>query len=359
MQTVSKFQCRPCVSSKVMMELDSNFTHHQAAHCESGVISTLFRNAGQPLSKSMAFGIGSGIFFLHLPFVKVMELPLTSYRSFPGTIFKKACTRLGIKYEYHKFRDPVKGRTVLDRFAELRQPVGLQSNIYWLPYIPSQFRFQFNAHNLIVYGKDAEQNYLVSDPILEVTSLCDSRSLSKARFAKGPLSPKGLIYYPVIEQQVSDQQMAKGIRQGIDETVKRMLYTPLPFIGVKGIRYLSRQMDKWPSQLPDQDTLKLYIANVVRMQEEIGTGGAGFRFLYAAFLQESGERLDQPALLAAAKRMTATGNLWREFAVLAAKLCKDRLQTPYAEIPRLLLKIADEEQAVYRDLKDGLRGRYL
>ena len=29
------------------------------------------------------------------------------------------------------------------------------------------------------------------------------------------------------------------------------------------------------------------LGQVIRMLEEIGTGGAGFRFIYAAFLQES------------------------------------------------------------------------
>jgi hypothetical protein len=97
------------------------------------------------------------------------------------------------------------------------------------------------------------------------------------------------------------------------------------------------------------------MANVVRMQEEIGTGGAGFRFLYAAFLQEAAERLDKPVLLEASRRMTEAGGRWREFAVLAAKFCKDRMDGPPEKIPDLLLQIAAEEQAIYKDL----RRRYL
>ena len=41
------------------------------------------------------------------------------------------------------------------------------------------------------------------------------------------------------------------------------------------------------------------LVNGRRMQEEIGTGGAGFRFLYAAFLQEAGEKLNRADLLKA------------------------------------------------------------
>lgn len=303
----------------------------------------------------MAFGIGSGLFFLHIPFVKVMQLPLTSYRSFPGSIFKKTCKRLGVDYEYRKFRDPVRGRAALDEYLGTGQPVGLQSNIYWLPYIPHQFRFQFNAHNLIVFGRDGEDGYRVSDPILENEAVCDSRSLTKARFAKGPLSPQGLIYFPRVKGPMTEERLAQAVHLGIDETVKRMLYAPLPFIGVKGIKFLGRQMRKWEAKLKDADTHKLYMANVVRMQEEIGTGGAGFRFLYASFLQEAGERFNEPVLLEASKRMTETGNAWRKFAVLAAKFCKDRLETSDDEIPSLLENIAEQEKAIYQDL----RRRYL
>jgi len=38
------------------------FVHQQAAHCETGVTSALFRHQGVDISEPMVFGIGSGIF---------------------------------------------------------------------------------------------------------------------------------------------------------------------------------------------------------------------------------------------------------------------------------------------------------
>jgi len=38
------------------------FVHQQAAHCETGVTSALFRFQGVDISEPMIFGIGSGIF---------------------------------------------------------------------------------------------------------------------------------------------------------------------------------------------------------------------------------------------------------------------------------------------------------
>jgi ABC-type multidrug transport system ATPase subunit len=314
--------------------MSPEFQHQQAAHCESGVISNLLKNIDVPLSEAMSFGIGSGLFFIHLPFVKVMELPLTSYRSFPGTIFKKTCRRLHIPYEFHTFRNQLKGERALDDFLAQKQAVGIRSNIFWLPYIPKQFRFQFNAHNLVVSRKNDDDTYEVSDPILEEKSTCSAHAMSKARFAKGVLAPKGLIFFPKRPETPIEARLEKAVRQGIRETTQRMLFSPLPFAGVRGIRYLSRRMARWPQKFPELDQRKLQMANVVRMQEEIGTGGAGFRYLYAAFLQEAGTRLNNEALKAAALRMSEIGDVWREFATLAARSAKTASTPPSKKSPR-------------------------
>src|SRR5688572_12530781 len=118
-----------------------HFVHRQYAHCESGVSSNLIQHAGPAVSEAMAFGIGSGIFFAHLPFVKIMGLPLTSYRSLPTTIFKKCCKRLDLDYKYKKFSSADKGETFLNDLLDAKKIVALQTNIYWLPYMPERFRF--------------------------------------------------------------------------------------------------------------------------------------------------------------------------------------------------------------------------
>ncbi|MDR2215501.1 MAG: BtrH N-terminal domain-containing protein [Nevskiaceae bacterium] len=328
------------------------FQHHQSAHCESGVTSNLLRHAGVQISEAMSFGIGSGIFFLHLPWIKVMDIPLTSYRSFPGTIFKKNCRRLGIAYEYRKFRDPIRGARALDDYLRAGRAVGIQANIHWLSYVPEKFRFQFNAHNLVVCARNEDGSYIVSDPVLETTSICPASAMTRARFAKGMLAPKGLIYFPQLQENHTDKlPLENAIRSGLRETLRRMLFSPVPFAGVRGIRFLAGKMRQWPTKYPDLAMRKLHMANVVRMQEEIGTGGAGFRFLYAAFLQESGERLGSQVLKDAARNMTEAGNAWRDFATLAARFCKGTLEQPFEEISDRLLTIADQEQAIYQTLR--------
>ena len=80
-----------------------NFTHHQSAHCENGVASNLLKNNGLNISEPMVFGIGSGLFFVYLPFLKVNHAPAISYRTLPGQIFNKVANRLNLKIKRQKF----------------------------------------------------------------------------------------------------------------------------------------------------------------------------------------------------------------------------------------------------------------
>jgi hypothetical protein len=72
-----------------------NFQHQQAAHCESGVISSLMRHHGAPMTESMALGLSSALSFAYLPFIKLSGLPLISYRMPPKAIIKGLLAPMG------------------------------------------------------------------------------------------------------------------------------------------------------------------------------------------------------------------------------------------------------------------------
>jgi hypothetical protein len=131
-----------------------------------------------------------------------------------------------------------------------------------------------------------------------------------------------------------------------------MLDVPIPLLGVRGIRYLASRLERWPQQLGEKYA-RANVANVIRMQEEIGTGGAGFRFLYAAFLQECSDVLARPALAELSGELTAIGDRWREFAVLGAQLCKGRESgaAVYAKLAGMLRDCAVREEKLFRNLR--------
>lgn len=325
-----------------------DFSHQQSSHCESGVTANLISHYGLKLSEAMAFGIGTGLFFAYLPFIKLNKLPLTTYRCEAGGIFKRAARRLDCRVHTHKFSNPEKSMAALDEKLQAGIPVGCRTGAYWLPYFPPAFRFHFNAHNLVVFGKEGDE-YLISDPVFPNVVRCPRKDLMKARFSQGALAPKGAMYY--LEYVPRQVDLKNAIVKGIKEVCRRMLKTPIPLAGVRGIEFLAGRMKKWPKKLGEQNAV-LHVGQLIRMQEEIGTGGAGFRFMYAAFLQEAASILDDPHLLAISGEMTATGDLWRKLAVVGARICKGRAteNNTYSTMAELLRECARREASIYRDL---------
>ena len=326
-----------------------DFNHRQFAHCESGVTANLLNHYGFNCSEAMAFGIGSGLFFAYVPFVRLNFLPLTTFRTAPGSIFKKATKRLGIKVRQQRFSNPVAAEQTLDQLLAEGCPVGAQTGVFWLPYFPPAYRFHFNGHNLVVTGKEGEE-YLISDPIFEQPVRCSADDLRKARFARGALAPKGRIYY--IESMPEHSDLLQAVIAGIKDVCRVMLSTPVPVAGVRGLRFLSRRLAGWPTRLGEKRTL-LHLGHIVRMQEEIGTGGGGFRFIYAAFLQEAAAVVGNEQLLALSERCTAIGDGWREFALIASRVCKGRaeLQPSITDLAQRLEQTAAAEESLFRDLQ--------
>jgi hypothetical protein len=96
-------------------------------------------------------------------------------------------------------------------------PTGLQVGVFNLTYFPEEYKFHFNAHNLVVYGKE-DGKFLISDPVMDYTTTLTEAELEKVRYAKGALPPKGHMYYPTyIPENVN---LEEAIKKGIKIPVK-------------------------------------------------------------------------------------------------------------------------------------------
>ncbi|MBY0541727.1 MAG: BtrH N-terminal domain-containing protein [Campylobacterales bacterium] len=324
------------------------FNHSQFAHCESGVVSTLLTHYGLPISEPMAFGITSTLSFVFLPIVKLNNMPLIAYRDLPKNIVKNIEKILGVKVFKKQYKDILEANLELTRLVEdEKKLVGLQTSVFYLPYMPENMRFHFNAHNLLVYGKSGK-NYKVSDPVFEDVVECSEKDLTTARFAKGVFSPKGFIYYPTYIPTNIDYTFI--LKKAIRKNAKSML-TPFPFAGVKGMRRLAKSIEKLQNN-KDVRYVKNYLTHVVRMQEEIGTGGGGFRFLYAAFLQEAkAYELDKDKLQKASELITEAGDTLRLFALKCVESAKKIEKLNAKEISEILVKASIFEEEAFKILK--------
>ncbi|KAA6333796.1 hypothetical protein EZS27_017830 [termite gut metagenome] len=331
-----------------------NFEHKPAAHCESGVTTNMLNFYGIRLSEPMVLGIGAGVFFSYMPFITLQGMPVVSFRPLPGHIFARVMQRLKINIRTRRFLNEDRSMKALDKLVEKGVPVGIVVGVFFLPYFPKEYRFHFNAHNLCVIGKK-DDIYTVSDPVsMELNELSYS-DLKRVRFAKGTYPPMGKMYW-VNHANSSSPDLKAAIVSGIKLNCNRMLDIPISYFGVKGIYLLGKQMRLW-EQKAGARKAALQLAQVIRMLEEIGTGGAGFRYMYAAFLQEAAPILEKPECLDFSTQMTAIGDLWRDFAYEAARKFKKRGENTltYDQLADKLVHIADEEKQFFTRLRQLIK----
>ncbi|MDR1455966.1 MAG: BtrH N-terminal domain-containing protein [Tannerella sp.] len=332
------------------MKID--FEHGQAAHCESGVTVNMLRFYGMSISEPAVFGIGAGLFFSYMPFVRLHGMPVFSFRPLPGHIFARVTRQLGIRMNKRRFLNENSAMETLDRLLEQGIPAGCVVGVFYLPYFPKEYRFHFNAHNLCVIGKEGDV-YTVSDPVSQVPNQLTHDELKRVRFARGTYPPMGKMYW-VKHVPATAPDLRPAILGGIRLNCSRMLDIPLPWFGVRGIRTLAAKMRRWEEKLGAKKAA-LQLAQVIRMLEEIGTGGAGFRYMYAAFLQEAADMADRPAFRELSAEMTRIGDLWRNFAYEGARKFKKRGDDvcTYDALADRLVAIADAEKRLFTRLREA------
>jgi len=326
------------------------YRHYQGGHCESGSVSSVVTNYGFDLSEPMAFGISSNIGFVYLPFVKIWGRPLISWRMLPQSIVKGVQKRLGIKfciktYDYNQEEEAMKE---LDRLLDEGKPVGIQGSVAYLKYFLGEFRIPNNSHMTIVTGKEGDE-YLINDPLWDHMTRVHRDDLKMARFSRGPQAPKGFMFYPLEFPETIDYK--KAIRKSIKRVLFMMLQPMFPYYGILGIKTFARMIQRLQKN-PNTKFVRGLFYHIVLFQEEVGTGGGGFRYIYAAFLREAYDILKIPELLEASKKLVAIGDKWR----LAASTCGKFIQGKTDEVDlektaQLYRECAEEEKAAYLLLK--------
>jgi hypothetical protein len=325
------------------------FRHVMAAHCESGTVTALLNHHGMNISEPMVFGIASGIFFAYMK-PPMMDFPMIVTRSMPGQIRSKFAQRTGVKFKTRKFRNPKEAERELDRLLDQNQPVAVQVDLFFMDYFPSWFRVHINVHFINVIGKEGNK-YIVSDSYHPQIAEIDKETLLKGRFAGGSMAPKGFMYYPVHIPEKID--LKKAVEKGIKSATFNMLRIPLPFLGVKGIRRFADKIVDWPRFIKDNDQFANQIFRISILLEEQGTGGGGFRFIYASFLQEASKVLNNPDLDVFSREMMDIGDGWRELAMSAARVGKSRdfSKEKLMELGDLIRKRADLEESFFTNLR--------
>jgi hypothetical protein len=331
-----------------MTSVEVPFEHKMAAHCETGTMTALLNHSGLKITEPLVFGISGGIFFGYL---KSSDLPFPMFilRSRPGDIRKKISKRLNIKFYEQRFRSPKEGETALDEALRQGHPTAVQVDFFYMSYMPEWQRVHINAHYIIVIGMNGT-SYLVSDSYFKEKSQLDRQKMLTARFAGGVMAPMGTMFYTShIPEQID---FKKPIITGIKKAAFNMTRLPIPFLGIKGIRKFAEKVVEWPSLARDLEDLSDRVMKINIFLEDQGTGGGGFRYMYATFLQQAADIVNDGRLKDMSKEMMEIGDKWRNISYFAAKIGKNRDLGPerMRELSRMIYAQADLEQKFFTEL---------
>ncbi len=298
----------------------SDFHHKMAAHCESGAVTAQLNYAGLNISEPMVFGISGGLFFGYFK-LPTMDFPTFVLRNQPGKLRKAVQKRLNIQIESSSFKDPNQSMAALDELINRDIPVAVQVDFFYMNYIPAYARAHFNAHFVNVVGKEGSE-YLISDSYYPGIAKLNENVLKTARSVKGPFAPSGFQFR--VAGIAPEVDLKKAIKAGIKQSCFYMLRLPIPFMGIRGIKMFGNKVTRWPKLCRDIDHLSHEIMMIHVILEDRGTGGGGFRFLYASFLREAGAILASEQLDELGVEMMANGDEWRQISLFVARIGKAR-----------------------------------
>ena len=94
------------------------------------------------------------------------------------------------------------------------------------------------------------------------------------------------------------------------------------------------------------------IFNIYLFVTVAGTGGGIFRYMYSRFLSEAAEITQNRMLIATADQINNCGDMWTKLAAPMKKALE--VENPVEllhDLPEKLIKIADEEERVFRELQ--------
>lgn len=340
-----------------------NYPNKRRLHCETGIFVSMMEYYGQEMTESMAFGIGSGLYFLYTPYIKIMGLTYPIFRSRPNTVIQNLAKRLDLTIHKQRFGNNVdKATAALDALIEKKIPVGVSVNGGGLTYFKRmnqlnasiQGGLNMNGHIICVVGKEGS-NYYIADSDFRLPNddyvTLDEETMRRIRFVKGPAAPHGLLFYfdPIPKDVLNPEKLKRAVIAGFKGVEHNMFEIPFRYFGPRGIHYLANDVRTWDQKYSPEklDNLMLWF---YRFIERAGTGGAAYRFMYADFLKEATDLFQSEVLSDCQAIIKQSADGWRQFSIDCNRYIK-RENITLNEMADTLDQIGDLEKTAFVKIK--------
>ena len=275
-------------------------THRPGRHCASSGIRDLVDFHGVKLSEAMCFGIGAGLGIWRFPSEKPSRLVHVRSQDLEEQFFR----RIGLDFNWATFADPPASHQGLIEALDQGLPVLLQTDIYHLPYYNSSTHFP--GHVIVAWGYDPdEEQIIVSDTERTELQRVPFEAMQKARFSETPMFiNRGNMFAP--ESLDIGGKMERIVAEAIVFCSDRIFEGLGEFGGIPAMEYWLGELHEW-NNFEDWQWTARFTYQVI---EKRGTGGGGFRLMYADFLDEAARLLPRVEALGLPQMMREVADAW-------------------------------------------------
>ena len=289
---------------------------------------------GVQLSEAMCFGIGAGLGIWYLDLAGSSPSRLVHVRS--ADIEEQFFTRIGYPFNWELFYDPLQSEHALCAAVDRGVPALIRTDIYYLPYYRSSTHFP--GHVIVVWGYDkGRKTFIVTDTEKEDPIEVGFEDMRKARFQdNGFFQMQGNLFAPFKISVPAD--LADVIRRAISFNSRVILDETGEVQGITGLKKWETEIMAW-ADYPDWQWTARFTYQVI---ERRGTGGGGFRFLYADFLQQAQEYVPEVSSRGLPGLMRDLGFAWQDLA-FALKRLSENSQAELGEVAEKLQVVRQKE----------------
>ena len=319
------------------------FEHRPGKHCGSTALANVMRYHGHDMSESLCFGLSSGLgcFYAKDPRFSPSRVFWTRALALEHDFFQN----LDLPFEWHSSESfPwAEMRTWLDRGV----PILLLTDLYYLPHYGKSTHFTGHGVVLVGYSRDTA---LLADTHLTGLMPVPLDDLAAAMNSPRPPMPVRNNWREVLPFASPD--LAWAAQRALIANARAMLEPPAENMGVPGMRQAIAGLARW-NQAEDWQWCARFGYQII---ERRGTGGGGFRLMYADFLDEVSPQLPVLIAMVAAGRMREIAALWTDLSEHLKGISESDSPAGFEPAALILVGIAELEQGFFRDIVTSFPG---
>ncbi|MEY8205964.1 MAG: BtrH N-terminal domain-containing protein [Bermanella sp.] len=278
-------------------------THTPGKHCSSTAIADLVNFHGLPWSEDFCFGVGGGLGISYCLTPEASPSRLLHTRSFGYE--KRFFNAIGVHdFAWQGGTSAQQSQADLLLALNENRPALLLTDIYYLHYFNSSSHFP--GHGIMAWGYDAHKEiFYVSDTEREQLEEVSFSKMRKARISDmAPFSYQGDFFAP--QELATPTDLTSICQQAIHENAARLLNGDDAFSGIQALYTAMDDFKNWQNSADWQWSCRFAYQTI----EKRGTGGSGFRKMYARFLSEASVYLESINTLELVAKMEASAQCW-------------------------------------------------